>query len=96
MTVGMFSIGKTKPEKKTIGIIKKKIAVIIACCCVREMVEMKSPSPSVVIKNIKLKPSNSSTPPFTGRLKTTEAKKTTRITSITPITKKGASFPIIS
>ena len=29
---------------------KKNVAVIIACCCVSEMVEMNSPSPSVVIR----------------------------------------------
>ena len=44
----MFSIGKTKPERNTIGIRKKNDDVIIACCCVDEIVETNRPSPSVV------------------------------------------------
>jgi hypothetical protein len=92
----MFSIGKTKPEKNIMGSMKKKIAVIIACCCVREIVEIKSPNPSVVMRKMRLRNRSRSTPPFTGRLKTSDAKNTTRTTSITPIRKKGASLPIIS
>ena len=44
----MFSIGNTKPERYIIGIRKKNVDVIIACCCVCEIVEMNSPRPSVV------------------------------------------------
>ena len=29
---GMFSIGNTKPERYIIGVMKKKVEVIIACC----------------------------------------------------------------
>ena len=34
---GMFSIGKTNPESMIIGIMTKKIAVIMACCWFREV-----------------------------------------------------------
>ena len=44
----MFSIGNTKPERYIIGVMKKNVDVIIACCWVLEMVEMNRPSPSVV------------------------------------------------
>ena len=44
----MFSIGKMKPDRYIIGIRKKNIAVIIACCCVFEIVETNRPRPSVV------------------------------------------------
>jgi hypothetical protein len=48
ITAGMFSIGKMNPDKYIIGVITKNVAVIIACCCVFEIVEMKRPRPSVV------------------------------------------------
>ena len=48
MTRGMLSIGKTNPERITIGMMKKNTAIIMACCCVRAIVEMNSPSPRVV------------------------------------------------
>ena len=38
------------PDRYSIGVRKKNVAVIIACCCVSEMVEMNSPRPSVVIR----------------------------------------------
>ena len=46
----MFSIGKMKPERNTIGRRKKNDEVIIACCCVSEMVDTNRPMPSVVIR----------------------------------------------
>lgn len=62
----MFEIGKTKPERKIIGSITKNTDVIIACCCVRDMVDTNNPSPSVVNKKIKLKQSKRSMLPFIG------------------------------
>lgn len=44
---GIFSIGNANPDKNIIGIITAKIAIIIACCCVLEIVEMNNPMPRV-------------------------------------------------
>ena len=47
----MFAIGNVNPERNMNGMKKKNWAISIACCCVRAMVEMNSPSPSVVRMN---------------------------------------------
>jgi len=44
----MFSMGKTKPLNMKRGRMKKKV-VIMACCCVAEMVHINSPRPKVRI-----------------------------------------------
>jgi hypothetical protein len=46
ITAGMFSIGNTKPDRYIMGIRKKNIVVIIACCWVGEIVETRRPRPS--------------------------------------------------
>ena len=46
MISGMLLIGVPKPENMMAGIMKKKPDTM-ACCCVFEMVEMKSPMPSM-------------------------------------------------
>ena len=53
---GIFSMGKVNPERKINGMKIKNCAVIIACCCVFEMVETKRPNPNVVKINKPLKP----------------------------------------
>jgi len=47
---GILAMGNTNPLSIKNGTTKKK-AVIMACCLVEEMVEMKSPMPSVLNKN---------------------------------------------
>ncbi len=44
----MFSIGKMNPDRYTIGMKNRNVVVIIACCCVDEMVETNKPRPSVL------------------------------------------------
>ncbi len=41
----MLAMGKTNPESMKKGTMKKKV-VIMACCLVDEMVDMKRPMPS--------------------------------------------------
>jgi hypothetical protein len=43
ITRGMFSMGNMNPDSSSDGSITKKLT-IIACCCVREIVEISSPS----------------------------------------------------
>jgi hypothetical protein len=45
---------------------KKNVAVIDACCCVCEIVEMNSPRPSVLSKYIRLQPKSSAKLPRKG------------------------------
>jgi hypothetical protein len=56
---GMFSIGNTKPESSIIGSRKKNVDVIIACCCVAEIVDTNSPSPRVVSRYTSVRPNRS-------------------------------------
>src|SRR5260221_3513426 len=75
---GMFSIGNTKPERYIIGVMKKKVDVIIACCWVLEIVEMNRPSPRVVSRYTRLMATNSQKLPRSGTLnQTTRTVKTT-------------------
>ena len=58
-------MGKTKPDNRNDGWIKKKF-VIMACCCVADTVEIKRPIPSVLMRNRQLARKNSKTLPFIG------------------------------
>ena len=49
ITAGILTIGNTRPLSIKKGRIKKKV-VIMACCWVLEIAEMKSPMPSVLIR----------------------------------------------
>src|SRR4030042_823485 len=49
MILGIFAIGKISPLNNRNGRIKKNV-VIMACCCVPDTVDMKSPIPMVLIK----------------------------------------------
>ena len=53
MNAGMLAIGKTKPLSMKKGRMKKKL-VIMACCWVRETVEISSPIPSVLSRKTEL------------------------------------------
>jgi len=47
---GMLSMGNTNPESMKKGTMKKNV-VSMACCCVADIVEMKSPIPRVLRRN---------------------------------------------
>jgi len=66
-TAGMLSMGKTKPLSMKKGRMKKKV-VIMACCWVAEMVEMKRPIPSVLSRNRQAAKNSSPTLPARGIL----------------------------
>ena len=51
MRGGMLSMGKTNPERITMGIMKKNMEIIMACCCERAMVETNSPIPRELSMN---------------------------------------------
>ena len=61
----MLAMGKTKPLRKKAGIRKKKV-VIIACCWVVDMVEIKSPVPKVESKNRQVAKNKSRMLPLSG------------------------------
>jgi len=62
----MFSIGNVNPDRNMNGMKTKNCAVIIACCCVFEIVETNNPSSSVVRTNNPLSPNSSATLPRRG------------------------------
>ena len=66
MTVGMLAIGNTKPLNMKKGRMKKK-AVIMACCCVAEMVDMNSPTPNIDKRKRHAAPTRSRKLPLRGR-----------------------------
>ena len=70
---GMLLIGKEKPLSRNIGMNMKK-KVIMACCCVREMVEINRPAPSVVIRNKAVQTSIARKLPRNGTWKTASAR----------------------
>ncbi len=63
--MGILAIGKIKPDKIMDGIMTK-IADIKAWRWVREIVEIKTPRPSVVVKKTPLKIKSSKGLPFMG------------------------------
>ena len=68
----MLRIGNAKPLSMNAGSAKKNDA-IMACCCVREIVERNSPAPRVVIRNSTAEKNSSSTLPRNGMWKSTRA-----------------------
>lgn len=95
MICGMLSIGEKIPERSMAGRIKKK-AVIIACCCVREMVDIKRPKLNVVRMKRKETPKRKKRFPLTGTLKTNLPTRITRAISAIPIRAKGTVLPMMS
>ncbi len=93
MISGMFSIGKTNPERNTIGIRKKNAAVISACCSVAEMVEINRPRPSVVSRYTAAIANRSRTLPRSGTWNQSTVTPITRQTSIIPTIAYGRSLP---
>lgn len=85
MISGIFSIGKENPERKIIGIITRKAEVIIACCCVFEIVETNKPSPSVESINTNDDRNKKGTLPFTSIPNQNLITDRTRITATNPI-----------
>ncbi len=92
---GMLRIGNAKPLSMNAGVEKKKLA-IIACCCVREIVERKRPAPNVVIRNNTAQNSSSRKLPCSGMWNTRNASTVTSTTSSRPTTANGSVFPSIS
>ena len=72
----MLRIGKAKPLSRKKG-WKNRNVVIMACCCVCEMVEMKRPAPSEVIRNRIAQKNSSSALPRNGTWKNRRAATTT-------------------
>ena len=58
-------MGKTKPLSIKNGRMKKK-EVIMACCLVADIVDIKSPIPKVLSKNKQVAKNNSKILPFKG------------------------------
>ena len=95
MILGMLSMGVKIPERRKAGIIKIN-EVIIACCCVRDMVEIRVPELKVVRMKMKDTNKRKTILPLIGRLKISLPAIRTRITSQNPTKMKGIVFPIIS
>ena len=91
----MLAMGNTKPLNIKKGRMKKKF-VIMACCCVLETVEIKSPMPSVLIRKIKVAPSNKNALPTIGILNHKMAKAITSTICAWEMIINGMVFPRIS
>ncbi|OPZ59983.1 MAG: hypothetical protein BWY87_00722 [Deltaproteobacteria bacterium ADurb.Bin510] len=74
----MLAIGKTKPESKKSGWMKKKV-VIMACCWVLEMTEISRPIPSVLSKKTQAPANRMSGLPCMGSLNQSLARSSTNI-----------------
>src|SRR3989304_4249530 len=75
-TKGMLAMGKTKPLSMKKGRMKKKV-VIMACCWVEEMVEIKSPTPRGLKRKKQEATKSRATLPARGRLNQKRAKRVT-------------------
>ena len=95
MTPGIFSIGKINPDNVIQGIIRKNV-VIIACCCVLEIVDISIPMARVFVINIMVKAKSKGMLPFTGILNQKTPATKTITASINPININGKTFPKIS
>ncbi len=67
-TMGISAIGEIKPDKSTAG-IWKAVTPKIACCCVFETDEIKSPIPTKASKDIKIDTKNKIKEPLNGTWK---------------------------
>ena len=91
----MFSKGKAKPERMKAGIMKKKVE-IWACCCVEEIVEMKRPTPTELIKKKILPKRRRRGFPRRGTSNQKTPMRAIMIASARPIIANGRVFPSIS
>ena len=67
--IGMLEIGKINPDNKITGSINPIKEIIIAVCCVAEIVEIKIPNAKEVMMNNTLSKPNNIRLPCTGILK---------------------------
>ena len=63
--IGISSIGEIKPDNNTAGIINV-ITLKIACCWVLQIEEIKSPTPTIASKEIKIEIINKINEPANG------------------------------
>ena len=92
MTVGMLAMRNTKPLSIKNGSMKKK-TVIMACCCVAEMVDMNSPIPKVLKRNRHVAPIRRREFHLSGRENQKMTKVITIIMSVWVIMIYGIVFP---
>ena len=92
----MLEIGKMKPDNSITGSINPIKEIIMAVCCVAEIVEIKIPKARALIINRILSKANKNKLPCTGMLKINML-NTTIIMALT-IERKiyGNTFPIIT
>ena len=74
----------------------KKMVVNIACCWLREIVEMKRPTPRVLSMKARLRAKRSGTLPRTGTRNHHFAAETTKADWMRPMRTKGRSLPTMS
>ena len=68
----MSSIGEIKPDNNTAGIINV-ITDNIACCCVLQIDEIKSPTPTIESRDIKSDTNNNKIEPLKSKLQQLKA-----------------------
>ena len=90
--VGISSIGEIKPDRSTAGIINV-ITLKIACCCVLQIAEIKSPTPTIARSEIKIDTINRINEPANGIWKNTIIIPVIIIVKVIAIIKGGIDFP---
>ena len=91
--IGISSIGEINPDNKIAGIINV-ITDKIACCWVLHIAEIKSPTPTIAIREIKIETKNKIIEPLKGTWKNTITIPTIIIVKLIAIIKGGIDLPI--
>ena len=91
----MLRIGNVNPDSMNAGWMKKN-ASIIACCCVRLIVDRNSPAPSVLSRNNAAVKARNRALPRNGTWNSSSASAVTSTESAKPTSANGIVFPSIS
>ena len=89
---GMSSIGEMNPDNNTAGIIKV-ITDKIACCCVLQIAEIYSPTPTIASSEIKIEIINKRKEPENGKWKNKTTIPVITIVRVNAIINGGIDFP---
>ena len=94
--IGIFSIGKIKPDNKMVGNINANIEITIAVCWLELTVEIKIPSDNASKVNNMVISNNIIVLPWIGTLKTNLPSNKIDIPLTKDSTKYGVTFPKIT